>query len=345
MTELDVLLKKINKKCGEDIITIGLPDIHIRKIPFTSLSANWLTFGGIPRGRITEFAGEEGSGKTTTALDIVKNAQILFNSENKGKKVVYIDCENTLDTDWATKLGVDINDLVLIKPTSQSAEEIFQIALDLIETGEVGLMVIDSLGVMVSQQTLDKSVEEKTYGGISQALTTFSNKASSACAKHDTTIVGINQVREDMGNPYNQFKTPGGKAWKHMCSLRIIFNKGYPIDENGNELKKSALNPYGNRVQMSLAKTKVSNPCRKLSYYTLTYSEGIMDIVDLVDTAVLENVIVQAGSWFTLANPETGELLESTLKMQGKPNIVKALKEDENLKNLVLEYINKKEQN
>lgn len=340
--ELDMLLKKINKKYDDEIATIGLPDKHIERIPFTSPSANWLTYGGIPRGRIIEFAGEEGSGKTTTALDVVRNAQILFQEEGKGKRVVYIDCENTLDIDWATRLGVDINNLVLLKPNTQSAEEIFQIALDMIETNEVGLIVIDSLGVMVSAQALDKTVEEKTYGGISQALTVFANKASSLCAKYDTTLIGINQVREDMDNPYNTFKTPGGKAWKHMCSLRIIFNKGYPIDENGNELKKSALNPFGNRVQMSIAKTKVSNPTRRISYYSLTYTDGIMDLVDLVDVAVLENILLQAGSWFTLVNPETGEMQEDVLKVQGKPNIVAKLKEDSELKNLIKKYIESK---
>lgn len=342
-SELDNLLKKINKKYDDEIATIGLPEKHIRRIPFTSPSANWLTYGGVPRGRIIEFAGEEGSGKTTTALDIVKNAQEIFEEEGSKKRVVYVDCENTLDIDWATKLGVDVTNLVLIKPQTQSAEEIFQIALDMIETNEVGLMVIDSLGVMVSSQALDKTMEEKTYGGISQALTTFANKASSLCAKYDTTLIGINQVREDMSNPYNQFKTPGGKAWKHMCSLRIIFNKGYPIDENGNELKKSALNPFGNRVQMSIAKTKVSNPTRRISFYSLTYTSGIMDIVDLVDTAILENVILQAGSWFTLTNPETGEIQEDVLKVQGKPNIVCKLAEDSQLKQLVESYINYKE--
>lgn len=366
MTKLDVLLKDINKKFKEDIASIGLPKRHIEKIPFTSVCANWLTYGGIPRGRIIEFAGEEGSGKTTTALDIVKNAQLLFNQEYKDeisslkkedklskdkqtrlqylessspKRVVYIDCENTLDTDWALKLGVDVDDMIILKPQTQSAEEIFQIALDLIDTGEVGLMILDSLGVMVSQQAFDKSIEEKTYGGISQPLTVFGNKASSLCAKHNTTLIGINQVREDMANPYNTFKTPGGKGWKHMCSLRIIFSKGYPIDCDGNEIKKSALNPYGNKVQMSIAKTKVSSPERKLSYYTLTYNEGVYEIIDLVDLAISNNIIVQAGSWFTLANPETGEMLEDKLKCQGKPNVIKQIKEDKKLEQFIKQFL------
>lgn len=161
-----------------------------------------MTFGGIPRGAIIEFAGETGGGKTTTALDIVSNAQDLFEKEaqenEKPKKVVYVDCENTLDEEWARKLGVDVNNMLILQPFKQTAEQIFQMVIEIIETGEVGLVVIDSLAVMVSQQAYNKTIEENTYGGISKPLTLFGAKIIPLLTKYNCTLLAINQIRDDM---------------------------------------------------------------------------------------------------------------------------------------------------
>lgn len=386
MSKLDILVKQINKQYKEDIASRGIPERHFEKIPFSSPLANYMTYGGIPRGRIVEFAGEENSGKTTTALDIVANAQKLFKKEygeeiknlqklqdkkqatkeqqtrleylqkERGiKKVVYCDCENTLDEEWAEKLGVNTNEMILLKPMSQSAEEIFEMLLQMMDTDEVGLVVIDSLGVMISQQAYDKDMTEKTMGGIAAALTLFSKKAELLCTKYDCTLIGINQLREDMSG-FGQTITPGGRGWKHNCSLRLVFKKGDYIDENGNTLKRSATSPAGNEINIAILKTKVCRPDRKNGYYTLTYTNGVDKISDMIELACFYDIIQKGGSWFSIINIETGEIMQmdtlskdengnpimSDLKFQGKPALLEYLRNDEKLTNLIYKQVMQK---
>lgn len=360
MGKLDVLIKDFNKQYKEEIAARGIPKIQTQKIPFSSPRANYMLYGGLPRGRIVEFAGEENGGKTTTALDIVANAQILFpkeweaeiaeleslNKPNKEqqtrlsylksrgpKQVVYADCENTLDEEWARKLGVDTDSLILLKPQSQTAEQIFEMILQTIDTDEVGLVIIDSLGVMLSAQAYEKTMEEKTYGGIAAALTLFSKKAELSCSKFNCTLIGINQMREDMNSQYGGLTTTGGKGWKHNCSVRLMFQKGPYIDERGNELRRSAESPSGNQVSISIAKTKICKPDRRSGFYTLKYDTGIDEVADAVEVALKYGLILQAGAWFTLVDTETGEVMEDEegeiIKIQGKPNVIEYLKENQ----------------
>lgn len=357
MGKLDVLIKDFNREYKEELVTRGIPSNRAAKIPFSSPRANYMLYGGIPRGRIIEFAGEEGGGKTTTALDIAANAQRLFRSEwadeiktltsktnpNKSdlarltylqqrgaKQIVYVDCENTLDDEWAATLGVDVNTILLLRPQTQTAEQIFEMTLQMIQTDEVGLVVIDSLGVMLSAQAYEKTMEEKTYGGIAMALTLFSKKAEMACAKYDCTLIGINQMREDMNSQYGGLTTTGGKAWKHNCSVRLMFQKGSYLGEDGEELKRSAPVIHGNQVNISVVKTKVCKPDRRTGFYTLMYGRGIDRLTDLVETALRFDLIKQSGSWFYIIDPATGEAMKigsTEAAFQGKVNMVKALRE------------------
>lgn len=353
MSKLDALVSQINKEWKEDIAARGIQRIETKKIPFTSPRLNYMTYGGLPRGRIIEFAGEEGGGKTTTALDICKNAQILFQEEwelelsnektssdrkkyleTRGpQKVFYADCENTLDEDWARKLGVDVDDMYIIKPQTQAAEDIFQIILDAIDTDEVGLVVIDSLGVMLSKQAYDKDMGEKTYGGISMALTLFSKKATLSLKKYNCTLIGINQMRDDMNSMYGGKTTTGGKAWKHNCSVRLMFAKGDFIDAVGNRLNRSCDEPAGNKVMVSIAKTKVDKPDRKTGFYTLMYDYGIDEITDLVEVAIKYGIINKSGAWFNFVDLETGEVVTDEtgkeIKIQGLPNVIDFIRNDD----------------
>lgn len=352
MSKLDALVSKINKEWKEDIAARGIKRVETNKIPFTSPRLNYMMYGGLPRGRIIEFAGEENGGKTTTALDVCKNAQILFNREYEEelsnskdetrkkyleargpKKIVYADCENTLDEDWARKLDVDVDDMYILKPQSQAAEDIFQMLLDMIETDEVGLCIIDSLGVMLSKQAYDKDMGEKTYGGISMALTLFSKKAELLCNKYDCTLIGINQMRDDMNSMYGGRTTTGGKAWKHNCSVRLMFAKGDFIDESGNKLNRSCDEPKGNKVMVSIAKTKVDKPDRKTGFYTLMYDYGVDEIADLVEVAMKYGIINKAGAWFNFVDIETGEVVTDeegqVIKIQGQANLVEFIKNDQ----------------
>lgn len=363
-TKLDSICKEINKDWKEDIAERGIHRIKTNKIPFTSPRLNYMMYGGLPRGRIVEFAGEENGGKTTTALDVCKNAQIVFNKEyeedisdtsntkkaeyvkSRGpKKVVYADCENTLDEDWAVKLGVDVDDMYIIKPQTQSAEDIFQMLLDMIETDEVGLVVIDSLGVMLSKQAYEKDMTEKTYGGIAMALTLFSKKAELLCTKYDCLLIGINQMRDDMNSMYGGKTTTGGKGWKHNSSCRLMFAKGDFIDAEGNKLNRSCDEPKGNKVMVSIVKTKVDKPDRKTGFYTLMYDYGIDEIADLVEVAMKYGIIHKGGAWFNFVDIDTSEIITDSdgqeIKIQGQTTLVDYLKNNPIMLDDVRSKVNK----
>ena len=351
MSKLDDIVKTINKEWKEDIAAKGIHRIATKKIPFTSPRLNYMLYGGLPRGRIVEFCGDEGGGKTTTALDVCKNAQLIFQQEYEEalenatdaerkvleaqgpKRIVYADCENTLDEDWARTIGVDVDNMYIIKPQTQAAEDIFQMLLDMLETGEVGLIIIDSLGVMLSKQAYEKDMTEKTYGGIAMSLTLFSKKAELLCHKYDTLLIGINQMRDDMNSPYGGKTTTGGRAWKHNCSIRLQFAKGDFLDENGGSINRSSEAPHGNKVMVSVLKQKVDKPDRRTGFYTLMYDYGIDEIADLIEVALKYGIINKAGAWFTFIDPETGEVVcdeeGKEIKVQGQGNVAKLLSEND----------------
>lgn len=368
MSRLDALVQKINKEYKEDIAARGINRIQFKKIPTSSMRFNYCLYGGIPRNCIIEFAGEEGSGKTTTSLDVCRHAQELFaeeyrNSlENVGtskadearkkylegrgeKKVLYVDCENTLDEDWARLLGVNVDNMYIIKPQTQAAEQVFQMVKEAVETDEVGLVVIDSLGVMVSQQAFDKDLTEKTYGGISQALTLFSKEMVMLCRKYDCTLIGINQLRDDMSG-FGRKITPGGRGWKFNCTLRVFFEKGDLIDETGSRVNKSSESPAGNKVMFSIAKTKADKPNRLLGYYYLMYDYGIDSIMDVCDVAEKLNIVQRSGSWYSLIDTETGEVITDEtgeeLKFQGSAKLYQYLYENESILNELVSIVESK---
>ena len=321
---IDDVMKNFNKKFKEDLVRVGLPEYNYKRIPFTSPRLNYMTFGGIPIGKLCEFYGEEHGGKTTTALDIVANYQNM-----NEKKVLWVDAENTLDVEWAKKLGVDTDEMIMVNPTSQGAEDIFQFILDMIETGEIGLVVIDSLGVMVSNQAMEKTVDQKTYGGIAMALTQFSKKAEGLCQRTHCTVIGINQMRADLGNPYGGTTTTGGLGWKHNVAVRLEFRRGQFLDDRGNGLNRSAENPAGQQILVAMTKNKTCPPTRRTGFYTISYMEGINYLADLIEVAIKYDIVQKAGAWFTVIDTRTGEVL--TEKLQGQARLQEFLSDDENI--------------
>lgn len=319
---------EINKKYKTEIITKGNVVQVVEKIPFSSPRATYMTYGGIPLGRATEFFGPENGGKTTSALIIAGQAQKFF----PDRRAVFFDLENTLDEEWATKNGVNVEELVIAKPNDQTAEQILQMVLDIIDSEEASLIVVDSLPMLVPQQLYDADVEKKSFGGISGPLTEFCRRVSPRLARTLTAFIGINQSRENMGNPYDLFHSPGGRAWKHLCSLRLFFRRGSFINEKNEELKSSAEEPHGNLVDIRVVKTKICKPDRRIGQYTLWYGTGVDKLGDTVFMAIKFNIIGQKGSWFYLMTPETGEIQQNEkgedLKFQGKPGLLEHLRED-----------------
>ena len=369
MRAIDLKMQELNKKFKADIIQQGTDIIEVDKIPFSSPMANYMTYGGVPVGKITEFFGGEGGGKTTSALDICANAQIKFEEaydkkvaelqneiellevkdtkeakkkivklqqqlnevEEKGAKLVlYIDTEQTLDTQWAQLLGVDTDKMILVRPQEQTAEQVLQIILELISTGNVGLCVLDSIPCLVPQQIFEESMEKKAYGGISQPLTVFCSKILPYLTVTQCAFIGINQIREDLSSMYSTISTPGGKGWKHACSLRIRFRKDTLLDMNNKELSSRAENPAGNRVGMEIIKTKVCKPNRRLGYYTLNYTEGIDTLYDMINVALYYNIIGTAGAWYRVLNEDGTIMVDmdgKEINFQGMVNFIKYLQE------------------
>jgi recombination protein RecA len=185
-------------------------------------------------------------------------------------------------------------------------------------------------------------MEEKTYAGISGALTTFGGKAEMLCQKHQCTCIGINQIRDDMNSMWGGIKTPGGKAWKHNCSVRMQFTRGSFIDEKGNEIKRSSESPAGNIVMMSMTKNKSCPPNRRTGFYTINYEFGVDYLKDLMELAIKYGIIDKAGAWFSIINPETGEQIE---KIQGQAGVNAYLEDPDNepiltlIENYVEEHI------
>ena len=354
MSKLDALIKEINKDYKEEIAFKG-EDASLIKyevVPFSSPRLNYMLYGGLPMGRMIEFAGAEKSGKTTTALDMVKNCQKKFEKEyeetcNKKtlkdydpvmRRVCFVDAENTFDVEWAEKLGVKVDDLILIKPQEQYAEQIFEIMRAVIETGEVGLIVLDSVAQLVSKQAFEEDIEKKTYGGIASSLTKFCNIVVPLLGKYNCMCIMINQVREDLNNPYNEFITPGGRGFKHNCTIRLMFKQGKFIDINNKELTNNCENPAGNLVQVKIEKSKVCRSDRRLGFYTLNYLEGIDYINDTIDVLMQVGCIIQRGSYFDIIDPNTGEVLVDE-KIQGRSTLVNKLRDDEELFNRIYSFI------
>lgn len=323
MSNLDLIIKDLNKKMKVGNIQLGVDFQEVQKIPFSSCRLNYMTYGGIPVGRIAEFYGADGSGKTTTAIDVAGNAQRMF----PDKKVLFVDIEHTFDSCWATKLGLNCDDIIYLDPDSMGAEEVFNMMIELIDSGEISLCVLDSIGAMVSMQANEKQIGERTYGGVSMALTEFSKKITPVLSRTQTAFIGINQVRDDMNSMYGGTTTTGGRAWRHSCSTRLEFRKGNYIDDKDNKLSRACENPAGNIVNVALVKSKVCRPDRKVGFYTLKYLEGIDYVSDAVDVAIKVGLVAQGGAWFSLIDIETGEILN---KFQGKSKLVEHLKENDN---------------
>ena len=335
MSKLDDLMKDVNKKFKEEIMSVGLNSYDYARIPFTSPRMNYCTFGGIPVNKITEFYGEEHGGKTTTALDVVANYQHM----DDAKHVLYVDAENRLDVEWASKLGVDIDSMYIIQPKEQTAEDIFQMIYDAVCTGEVGLWILDSIGALLSQQEFEKEIAEKTYGGVSLPLTRFGKLIIGAMSKYKCTGIAINQLRDDMNSQWGGTRTVGGRGWKFYCSVRLQFSRGQFIDDKGNKLTRSAENPAGNIVLMSMTKNSTCAPTRRTGFYTLKYAEGIDYLTDLIDVAIKYGIIDQSGAWYKIIDVDTGEVIKE--KIQGQSKLREILSTDINICSVVEQLVDK----
>lgn len=338
---LDSVLKNIAKKYGDTVVKVGVQDLAVDGIlSLGSPSADFCIYGGVPEGRIIELCGAEGSGKTTNAFLIAASYQreeLKRNPENP-RAIILLDNEGTADPVWAKLLGYNMDEdapvkTIILRPEAQSAEEIFDMALDMLKTGEIGLLIFDSIATLVPMQISDESMEKQQMGGIAKALTRFANTAIGLLRKHKATLVAINQVRENISGYGDPLLTPGGRAWKHACSLRIMCKRADFFNEDCDIVaKKDAQSPAGHIIELYILKAKTCRWDRKLGYMHLNYTRGIDIVWDTIDIATHFGFIDNSvqGS-FKLLNPETGELIcdenGEPIKIRGKKNLLTYFRE------------------
>lgn len=376
MSEYAEIINKCAKDWGCPDLMESVNKVGGKKIPFSSPSLNYITYGGIPRGALTEFYGVPGGGKSSTAIDVGKNALDIFLTEyseevmqlqeqvsagkkeakvalqdlkDRGpKKVLYVDLEHSFDRKWAAVLGITNKDIGVMQPPDVAAEKILQSIEELISTGEVGFIVLDSIPSLVPQAELEKKYGERTVAALAGLMTQFCRKITQLLMRYDCTMIFINQLRVNMQNPFAD-NTPGGEAIKFYASLRMKFTLGSPLDFLGNELPLKAENPAGYKIVVKIVKQKSAPFDRKLGEYYLMSQSGLRTDFEFANLAIEKyTIIIKNKAWFTICDPETKEPLESEdgiVKVNGLAKVYDYLQTHpeyyEKLCNYIINDINK----
>ena len=266
---------------------------------------------------------------TLIALDAVAN----FQKSDDGRQAAWIDAEQTFDREWAEKIGVDVDSLILYKPDStQGAETILETALTLVKTGEIGMLVIDSIGILSSEKELDEdtTLSDKQYGGIAIPLTKFAKQVTPLASRYKCTIIGINQERELINSPYGGKRTVGGKGWKFDVSLRLAVKKDDYFNSKYATVSNSEESPIGHKIKVAMTKSKNGASDRRNGFFTLRYDIGIDYLYDLVDMCIEKlDIIEKNGSWFTI--PTVDKPIQGKDKVRqylaDHPDVLKAIEE------------------
>lgn len=349
MGEYAEIIKKCEKEWACPELMESVNKTGGKKIPFSSPSLNWLTYGGIPRAALSVFHGVPGGGKSSTAIDLCKNALDIFFTEyseevmkleasvaegkkeakvalsdlkERGpKKVLYIDLEHSFDRKWASVLGITNKDIGIMQPPNVAAELILRKVIELICTGEVGFIVLDSVPSLVTGAELEKKLGERTVASLAGLMTEFCRKITQLLTRYDCTMLFINQVRVNMNNPYVE-QTPGGEAIKFYASLIMSFRLGSPIDFIGNEIPQKSENPAGYKITVKLVKQKSAPFDRRVGEYYLLAQSGLRVDFEYGNLAIDKyGIIIKNKGWFTICNPRTKEPLEvdgSIVKVNGQ---------------------------
>jgi recombination protein RecA len=291
--DLDNLLLSLQEKYGEGSI-MKLGDVSrsdVAVIPTGSFSLDLaLGVGGLPRGRVIEIFGPESSGKTTLALNVVAQAQ------KQGGKAAFIDAEHAMDPDYARRLGVNVNELLISQP--DSGEEALNILESLVRSGMISIVVVDSVAALTPQAELDGEMGEQHVGRQARMMGQALRKLTAIAANSQTMIIFINQIRMKIGVMFgNPETTPGGRALPFAASVRIDIRKIAQV--------KKGENVVGNRVKAKVVKNKVAAPF-KSAEFDIMFGEGISYEADVLNAAVNAGVVKKSGASFTFNGERLG---------------------------------------
>ena len=312
--DLENAVEEIKQRFGEGAIMklkeVRAVDVDV--IPTGSISLDTaLGVGGVPRGRVIEIYGPEASGKTTLALHILSEAQ------KQGGVGAFIDAEHALDPDYAKKIGVNVDDLLISQP--DSGEQALQIVETLVRSGEVDVIVVDSVAALVPQAEIAGEMGEFQIGLQARLMSQSCRKLAGIISKTKTVVIFINQTRMKIGVRFgNPETTPGGLALKFYASVRIDLRRIAQI-KHGDEI-------IGNRIKAKIVKNKVAAPF-KTTEFDIYYDEGISKSADLLNTGMKFGVIKKAGSWLQYENTKLGQGMEASKNfLKENPEIVEKIR-------------------
>ncbi|HTD61806.1 MAG TPA: recombinase RecA [Gemmatimonadaceae bacterium] len=313
---LNLAIAQIEKNCGKGSIMRMGPDAPRIRVEAVSTGAINLDaaigVGGIPRGRITEIYGPESSGKTTLCLHVVANAQ------RGGGVAAYIDAEHALDTEYAKKLGVDIENLLISQPdTGEQALEICEI---LVRSGAVDVIVIDSVAALVPKAEIEGDMGDSHMGLQARLMSQALRKLTGAIARSKCSVIFINQLREKIGVMFgNPETTTGGKALKFYASVRLDIRRIGPVKEKEDVI--------GSHVRVKVVKNKVAPPFKQAEF-DIMYAEGISHTSLLVDIGAESGIIEKSGAWYSYGSQRIGQGRENAkMFLKDNPTLMAEIEE------------------
>ena len=317
---IEAALLSIEKRFGKgSIMRLGEREVSdIPAISTTSLSLDAaIGIGGVPRGRIVEIYGPESSGKTTLALHIVAEAQ------KAGGVAAYIDAEHAMDAEYAGKLGVDIDQLLISQP--DSGEQALEIAEALVRSNGVDVIVVDSVAALVPRAELDGEMGDSLPGLQARLMSQALRKLTAIVSSSNTCFIFINQIREKIGVMFGSPETTtGGRALKFYASLRLDIRRIGAI-KDGDRIA-------GNRTKVKVAKNKVAPPFREVEF-DIMYGEGISREGDLLDLATAQRVVEKSGAWFSYKGERLGQGRENSKQLlKENPEMLKRIENEVKIK-------------
>ncbi len=312
---LALAIAQIEKSHGKgSIMRLGTDSkVRVECIPTGAINLDAaIGIGGIPRGRVTEIYGPESSGKTTLCLHVVANAQ------KAGGVAAFIDAEHALDTEYAKKLGVDVENLLISQPdTGEQALEICEV---LVRSGAVDVIIIDSVAALVPKSEIEGDMGDMQMGLQARLMSQALRKLTGAIARSKTSVVFINQLREKIGVMFGSPETTtGGKALKFYSSVRLDIRRIGPVKDKDEIV--------GSHVRVKVVKNKVAPPFRQAEF-DIMYAEGISHVSLLVDIGAESGIIEKSGAWYSYGSQRIGQGRENAkMFLKDNPQLMAEIEE------------------